>query len=86
MKEDDLRQAVSHQTSVDRAVLSVLLGGTARRQRVLLDCPPMAYEPRFFMTPPAPGEPDDFILAPTAPDSGPFSHLLVELLADERRK
>ncbi len=46
----------------------------------------MAYEPRFFMTPPAPGEPDDFILAPTAPDSGPFSHLLVELLADERRK
>jgi len=86
VKEDDLRQAVSHQISVDRAVLAALFAGTARRQRVLLDCPAMAYEPRFFMTPPAPGEPDDFILAPTAPDSGPFSHLLVELLADDARK
>ncbi|WP_321477922.1 hypothetical protein [uncultured Paludibaculum sp.] len=46
----------------------------------------MAYEPRFFMTPPAPGEPDDFILAPTMPDSGPISHLLVDLLADARNK
>lgn len=71
---------------MDRAVLSRLLGGTVRRQRMLLDCPLAAYEPRFFMTPPAPGEPEDFILSPTMPDSGPISHLLVEMLADEKRK
>jgi len=79
-----LRATVASQSALDIRWLNARLEGPVRRQRTLLDAPQFEYDLRPFLLPSAPGEVDDFILSPTPSDAGPFSRLLVELLAAEK--
>lgn len=81
MIPEEVRATVAAQCAVDITRLNGLLEGPVRRQRTLLDAPQFDYDLRPFLMPAQPGETDDFVLAPTPADAGPFSHLLLELLA-----
>jgi len=81
VSDTDITQAVTAQCAGECVYLGRLLGGPVRHQRTLLDTPWQDFDLRPFMMPPAKGEHMDFVLHPTAPDTGPFSLMLIELMS-----
>ena len=80
MRPLEISQTVSAQAARDLSGLSALLQSPMRNQRTLMDCPELAFMFRQFLLPSAPGEQDDYILAPVRADTAPMAHMISELL------
>lgn len=81
VNDTEITQAVTAQCAGECLRLGHLLEGPVRRHRTLLDAPQMDFDMRPFLLPPGKGEPHDFVLQPTPPDTGPFSLMLMELMS-----
>ncbi len=65
---------------MDCSGLSALLLSAVPAQRILMDCPELRFSFRPFLIQPAPGEADDYILAPLPADTAPMAHMISALL------
>jgi hypothetical protein len=81
VNDTEITQAVNDQCAAECVRLGLLLAGRVRRQRTLLDAPALDFDLRPFLMPPGKGEPQQFVLSPTPADAGPFSLMLMELMA-----
>ena len=80
MRPLEISQTVTDQASPDFSSLSALLLSSEPLQKVLLDCPESTFLFRPFLLPSAPGDSDNYFLAPLRADTAPMAHMIAALI------
>ena len=75
----ELLEAIAAGMAADRALMDAALSGPVRKVRTLLDCPPHDYSFAPWLESATKAD-QDFVFAPTRPDTGPFAQSLASAI------